>query len=602
MMSEGMQRSRTQVLFSYLPGSVYLTESGYVAETVWLDGRSADVVNKRVVLAEIENYLSAWSSDDRLGLELPSRLPPDSYRFVTPTMVYWRLWPLAFECARPRCGRIVTFRRPQDVPSAPRCPACNGSLRQLRYVSAHQCSRIVPMFVPPCPDGHGYSAITFEDTGSFLSSVFRCWGDGCGGRVVRRTALSPCTCQPTGQRPDMMRAHTIQDSRLWYPHSVTLINLGSDTYRRLQEHPQRGAIALASYVGLLGSEGHIEPALREVDGHRAQGGARLGQEEWNARETQLRTIGLTESEISAVRVALGPRESWVDGMGGPANGLLDVGAQRTVVERAALYDRDELQRFTLDDIQATLLSRGETTASEAVAHARTFAESLGISELAVTWSFPIALAAFGYTRETRARGEGKVHGFGERGRYDGATPVFTAATETEALLGNLSAARVMKWLHTKGAISGPPLESEAEARRALLELFARKQEDPAPAVLVETLLHTVSHTLLRALGDSSVGISEASLAEWIVPETLTFAIYVSSFRSYTLGTLWTLLSNRGLGWLRNAVADNLVCENDPVCHESRPRACERCLFLAFGCPEFNADLDRGVLREFWANV
>jgi hypothetical protein len=38
-----------------------------------------------------------------------------------------------------------------------------------------------------------------------------------------------------------------------------------------------------------------------------------------------------------------------------------------------------------------------------------------------------------------------------------------------------------------------------------------------------------------------------------VPETLTFAIYANTLKDFTLGSLWTLLNDRSLSWLKTVV-------------------------------------------------
>lgn len=112
----------------------------------------------------------------------------------------------------------------------------------------------------------------------------------------------------------------------------------------------------------------------------------------------------------------------------------------------------------------------------------------------------------------------------------------------------------------------------------------------------------MSHTMLRALDDGQVGFSESSLAEWVVPETLTFALYANNFKSVTMGSLWTLVNNRTLQWLERSADSAQRCDNDPLCHQRTEQACERCLYITFGCQEFNHDLDRRTLRTFWQHA
>ena len=153
------------------------------------------------------------------------------------------------------------------------------------------------------------------------------------------------------------------------------------------------------------------------------------------------------------------------------------------------------------------------------------AHELGVDDMSVTWSFPIALAAFGYTRTTGRVGEGTLRGFSNRpDQYDNKYPIFAVATDTEAVLITLDPSRVLEWLADHGALETP----DGDPRLQLLRVFATEESNPVAAGLVRTLVHTMSHTMLRALDDGQVGFAESSLAEWIVPETLTFALYANN--------------------------------------------------------------------------
>lgn len=595
-----MQRSRTQTLFSYLPNTVFFHEAGVIVKAHSISGEElSGSVNRSVLLREIDSYLRAWEPEDRGGLPLPSEAGNEEFRIVSPALVRWDVWPLVFECSRENCRRIRTFIRLEDVKNNPRCRFCRGRLRQLRYISTHACGALREMFVPKCAQdpSHGYDHVYFDDTGSFRTSVFRC--RACGGSVIRRTAQSPCQCGafegPDGR--SIMRAFTVRDTRAFYSHYVTLINLQSPNFARLQGHPSRGEIAIGSYLGVVGS---VAAALRQADREGHGGGSqRLSADEWGKREAQLRQLGgLKESEISAIRDQLGPLPNELSAIKAVGPAVVSLGGQMRLLERALLFDRDEVARISLDYIEADALRQGRTPVVQSVRRAMSRAQKLGIEEVAVTWNFPIALASFGYTRTVRERGAGRIRGFAQQGRYDGKTPVFAVASDTEAVLVTLSARRVLEWLTDQGDWLEVPTE-DRKCREAILQVFANRESVPAPAEKVETLLHSISHVLLRALDDGQIGFAESSLAEWLVPETLTFALYVNNLKSYTLGALWTLLTNRAEQWLARGYEAIWSCENDPLCHQRRPRACERCLFTSFGCPRFNGQLSRELLQGFW---
>lgn len=589
-----MQRSRTQVLFSYLPGSVFVHETGYIARSTEIRGSDPpQLSSKQVLLEEIDRYLEHWDDDRIQGLRRPSRVASSDFRVLTPEGVRWEFWPLRFECARENCRRIVSFQRIDDIQKTPRCATCNGRLRQLRYLSAHECGRILPMHIPPCTS-HGYDHVYFDDTGTFRTAVFRC--RACNGSIIRRTLQSPCSCNlatQDGEQPKM-HAYTVRDTRIYFTHYLSLINLQSQTFNDLQGHARRGEIAVASYLGHLGATNDVKKGIQEAN--LPSQSPRLSPEEWEIRERQLREMELGEEEIEAIRSSLAPTATGLASLAGIESTVIDIGQRRRVVERAALFDTSEVSRLSLNDAQESLSERGEIAASQAVTSAIDKAHELGIDDISVTWAFPIALAAFGYTRTTGRPGEGTLQGFfSSADQYQGKYPVFAVATDTEAVLITLNAARVMNWLTHQDAVE----PAGEDPKLQILRLFASEAANPRPAKLVRTLLHTMSHTMLRALDDGQVGFSESSLAEWVVPETLTFALYANNFKSVTMGSLWTLINNRTLQWLERSADASQRCDNDPLCHQRNEQACERCLYITFGCQDFNHDLDRKTLRSFW---
>jgi uncharacterized CHY-type Zn-finger protein len=594
-----MQRSRTQVLYSYLPESVFVHESGVVVRAHEIKGRQlAGALNEPMLLREIDAYLRAWPDDYRLALPLPGSVDASEFRVITPEVLYWEIWPLLFECSREDCKRIHKFRRIQDIAaSGGRCGHCHGRLRQLRYYSAHECGATKEMYVPQCSE-HGYDHIYFEDTGSFRTSVFRC--RACGGAVIRRTAQSPCSCgefhDATGR--SMMRAYTVRDTRTYFAHRVDLINLQSTLFNQLQAHPARGEISIASYLGLITDIGE---ALGAADRHRGSGD-RLSAADWAREEERYRTMGLTETEIDDLRKVRGPTDTGLAAVKGIDPAVIDLGRTRPMVERAMVFDRQEVARITLSDARDAAMDRGHEAAALAIDGARQQAQDMGIEDISVTWNFPIASGAFGYTRSVNGQGDGKIRGFAQRDLYEGKTPVFAVATETEAVLVTVSATRVLEWLAARGTYAAVPPDDPAEARGEILRLFAEREATPVPADEITTLIHSISHCLLRAFEDGQVGFAETSLAEWFVPETLTFALYASSLKSFTLGALWTLINNRTLQWLEIARESAWRCENDPLCHQRQPRACERCLYLTFGCKARNDNLSRAYLTEFWGHA
>ncbi|MCK5130540.1 MAG: hypothetical protein KAR40_00125 [Candidatus Sabulitectum sp.] len=578
---------------------MFIHESGLVVKSYSIHGRELRAsINKTALLSAIDTYLTAWSQEDRIGLPMPSRVEMSEYQIITPEVVYWEIWPLVFECNRSNCSRIQLYWKIDDIVTSPRCKHCGGRMRQLRYFSAHECGAIKKMHTPKCtiPE-HGYKHVYFDDTGSFRTSVFRC--RACNGSIIRRTLQSPCNCGafPALDGRSMMRAYTVKDTRTYYPHHISMINFEATTYNQLQRHPEKGRISTAFYLGLVSSAGQ---AMEDFD--RTSGiSTRKSVDDWSDFENKLRASGvLTEDEIGNIKEVQGPLNIGVEALNNIDSKIIELGETTPLLERTILFDKSEIKRLTLLDAERMAEDRGSAVGAKKIREGAARASMLGIEEISVTWNFPIAMAAFGYTRSVKRRGQGRIRGFAKRNEYDGKTPIFTIASKTEAVLINLSAIRVFKWLQNLQLVASKvDPKNQLEARTEILNIFAQRESNPEPAKACETLVHSISHALLNTLNDGQIGFAETSIAEWIVPETLTFALYANNLKSFTLGAFWTLLNNRIVQWLNSSYEMIWSCENDPLCHQREPYACERCLYVTFGCPFFNDNLNRKVIQEFW---
>ncbi|MBO3084098.1 hypothetical protein [Cellulomonas fengjieae] len=590
-----MLRSHSQVLYSFLPGAVFRHEDRVYGQVLSVDGRRLTDLNDVVIFSEIADYLENWPEDDRYDLPLPRDARMNEYRIISPEAVRWELFPLILECTRRSCGRVRSYQNARDIAAeGGRCAKCGAAQQQLRFYSAHNCGQVKKVYVPKCPT-HGYDEISFDNTGSFLTATWRCHGPGCNGAVTSRTNMSPCSCGkwPGPDGVVRMRAHTLDDSRAYRAHYVDLVNVESSTFQTYQRHPNRNQIAVAHFLGLIGS---IKDGLGEAD--TRSDGKRMTAAQWEVKEAVYIEMGLSADEIADLKRVRGPVETGLAALGTVSEAAVEiVAAARTFYERAAVYDRNEVPRMALADQVEVARERGDTLQADAMQQAVDVATTMGISELAVTWEFPIAKVAFGFTREQHEPGHGAIRGFRNQREHDNKYPVYAVATTTEALLVTLSPKEVLTFLHERGEAVTAPTD-ERTARRQLLEIFADAGARPAPADTIRTLIHTLSHLLLRGLDDGQVGFAESSLAEWMVPETLTFAVYANSLKDFTLGSLWTLLNSRSLSWLRSVCDQVIHCENDPICYQREHRSCERCAYLTFGCRHFNADLDRRVLADF----
>ena len=471
-----MLRSHSQILYSYLPGAVFRHEERVYGKVVSVDGDRLTGLNEAVIYEEIASYLERWPDDQRHDLPLPKDLRVNEYRIIRPDLVRWELFPLVFECSRRSCARVRSFRTFDDLALSPTCKQCGGPLQQLRFYNAHNCGQIRAIHIPKCTS-HGYDELSFDNTGSFLTATWRCHGPGCNGGVVHRTNMSPCNCRSFPGRDNVvrMRAHTLDDSRAYQAHSIDLVNIDSSVFQTYQRHPARAQIAVAHFLGLIDG---IKDGMRDVD--TGSDGERMSAEQWTAKEAQYREMGLDDNEIAALKKMKGPADSGVAAIAGISPTVLEaVAKNRPFYERAAVYDTAEVPRFSLSDQFQRARERGDTVQAEAIDAACALAADMGISELAVTWEFPIAKVAFGYTREKHTPGEAAIRGFRHAKQHDGKYPVFAVSSSTEALLVTLSAKDVLAFLHHRGEIARAPGDEDAAPAATARDL--RHGADPTGA-------------------------------------------------------------------------------------------------------------------------
>ncbi|MEI2700389.1 MAG: hypothetical protein V9E94_19420 [Microthrixaceae bacterium] len=247
---------------------------------------------------------------------------------------------------------------------------------------------------------------------------------------------------------------------MWIPQTVTIINISDQTYDHLQRHPQRGAVALASW---LGDEEHVAVSLQQLE----QSGVsdRKTPEEWETLVATLRANNVDEATIDGLRTLQGPVTTGVPAIVSsvPAP-VVDAAADRLMVERAGLFDRKIIaDRRSFDELR-TSTTGPERTAAD---HAARIMTALGISDISVTQQFPIVIASYGYTRIEREPGRAHLRSYAKPKRYNGKTPVFAVPARTEALLLTFDAAAILRFLEIEGALpAGQPTENACcEARR-----------------------------------------------------------------------------------------------------------------------------------------
>lgn len=158
---------------------------------------------------------------------------------------------------------------------------------------------------------------------------------------------------------------------------------------------------------------------------------------------------------------------------------------------------------------------------------------------------------------------------------------------TEGIIIELDRQEVIEWLYKNGFLDSASVSGDLET------WFLRlKEENKVAQQAVETLLHTLSHLLIRS---SSVytGIDMQSLSEMIFPGSC--AIFIYSTSSINTGGLQFVFENELEGWFAHVDDDIRDCPLDPSCLEDEEGSCYACLYVPeFVCHNFNYNLDRDV--------
>ncbi len=204
---------------------------------------------------------------------------------------------------------------------------------------------------------------------------------------------------------------------------------------------------------------------------------------------------------------------------------------------------------------------------------------------------PLVTMVYGYLVGSTDEANSKLQLFDAGyGNYN----VLTRCYESEALLVELSPARVVNWLNK----SGKELD-EKSLRKILLTSSGDCAGDIPSAV--KTLLHTISHLMIRQ-SEIFSGISRDNLGEMVFTPAMSFVIF--STEGTELGALKSTFESQMYNWLHKTrhAAEN--CPYDPLCEAHVPSACHGCLYIAErSCNEmFNANLDRKLVVTISKNI
>jgi hypothetical protein len=235
---------------------------------------------------------------------------------------------------------------------------------------------------------------------------------------------------------------------------------------------------------------------------------------------------------------------------------------------------------------------------------------LGLAQLSLASDFPMTHVTFGFSRAEYTPRDCRLNPFPADREHQGKFPLFVDTIQADAIIVRLDPQRVWRWLEkNKLKVSLPKGATDAQkAQRAyFVQLFSDLALQPEPVTLTQTLtannsearlvfglLHTMSHLFLKKAA-LLCGLDRTSLAEYVLPRALMFAIYSNHRFGATIGALSSLFEQSLPDWLGQVMGNTRRCIYDPVC-QSQGGNCHACTHLAeTSCRFFNLNLGRPFL-------
>ena len=603
-----MTRGKQQILFNYLPGKTFdFDKSNRLAQITSIRGIQKNDMNVNLVLQAIEQYTSAW---EKKLANIFYRPRTDQFVLLQPTRVFSQTYPKVLWCQEKSCGRVFDYSGRDQFPS--NCLNCQrGQLIQLRWIKVHRCGQIEELKPPyrcqKC-DTTG-NQFRLDTRGSERITGFR-W-ICCNCNQVSNLYGGYCRAcnweEMTGADDTQLKQMSIElhrAGRTYYPHYVELLNQPGSEMNVFLNMDGWQFVAAASFLELPQMQGQLLMHFVEKQGQISQVQFELSEDE----AAKLRDIGYTDEQIERHREmqeALGGIRRTSSQSQSPTN----IG--QVLVEQSGVSE-DIWQEAGQEMLEAVLPT--QTGQTQELLHldnpspnqhaAGKIARSMGVESLTLTTDFPLTLATFGFSRVAYEPNECSLNPFPADADHQGKFPIFVDVVQADAIIVRLDADRVWRWLvdNNYSSILPKNATNPSVARKGyfvqLFQNISLRQlltNENAEARMVFGLLHTMSHLFVRR-ASLLCGLDRTSLAEYVLPRALTFAIYCGHSQGATIGALASLFEQSMAEWLSQILSDTRRCLYDPVCHQQHGGNCHACTHLAeTSCRFFNLNLGRCFL-------
>lgn len=611
-----MKRSKSQAVYKILP-KMWISDkdskgNNITAQVKSWNYRPMEGIYSNFIESEIKRQVKLFSmhggdiSDYNLSDENGGISVVRSACIEGIADIIAELSPLLYYC--PDCHRITQFQNIEKVMQI--CPACKkGLLKQLQLVYPCECGYATPIYVPK--DKEYYYFPVEKQYG-----VFYYQGNT---RLFKEFKLQCPNCKQWIQRDSATAGSNYK------AFTANVINLISP---KLGEFYQKGEparkIMISKWFGIV-SENKFANILEDLDTafNKKNTKLEIDSEALKQAETLLKLGLIAEDKFNEIVVSLSESSS-----------RNESSIERYVAACDEMFAKEKKESnedynlwvnnfaFNLMQYETIKKSKGEKSIisfneikekqKDDEQEINQLHEQLGIKNVQATCDVEIISCSYGFTRKLtdphNAKRTLKLVAYDKDGSSN-KNLAYGTKLETEGILFDIDHIKILKWLIVNKVISEeqlPDLEDDVAVKKWFainvhgdrIGSFGYIDDNEIITKNVFTLLHSISHALIKTAGEMS-GLSSNSITELIFVDTCSIFIYSQSNQGQVLGSLSGMIESLYVRFLKLLYQDNRECVFDPICIDRDNSVCHGCLVIADNsCKFFNTNLGRKYLYSF----
>lgn len=610
-MNEDFTRGRSQIMFKFLPGAVFLNNTRYYKVTN-LELSKVNFDTSRLE-DEVMKFINKWSLNEKLRVSL---FPKDKKKFYFGEIqkVEYELFPLVFKCSK--CENVHEYfeidRLKNDNPTL-NCMFCDAksSLIQFQYVMIHANGDLKGLRVTHNGGSNfkeKYEGITMHDTRSFVTAS---WFNKKKNLSLGPLGSNLTSLQIVDEMKPYMSGKHAADGDVFRPTLLSIVNLNNDELENRMSNIDFSYIQLSALLEMS--------RLNKID---FNGNFKI--QESNNLAVSMLAAAKNEKEKEIILSIIKERlnqdylletdsfrteiDNLVNSVGLTIN---DDSVKNDRLLHEYLYSIYESGGTSLQDKIIEASQAGDYLQTDIYERVEKKINVLGIQSAMLLDNFPVLTASPGFTRKSTNRNEVILNPYKQKIQGSLQTIVPVLLSDNEAIIIKMNPLRILKWLqinqlldlsnldytreeaelflYFKSNISKYETAELAEVKLNFLETFDEKML----AATIFQLLHTVSHMMLNS-GKAIIGLDIDSISEYLFPSSLAFALYVSKIEGGGMGNLIAAYENDFERWINATFDHTQLCLYDPVCKDHKA-ACHACSYLKFSCQHFNRGLTRTLL-------